>query len=167
MSALAPEGLAPSPPENAIQIVVTLPRAPKALDTNRRGSTKMGSGARATYRNECGTLVREAIQRWRQANPNAPRLSVPIWTRIIYGIQRYKSKMPDTTYKPRDAHNVHGPGKAIIDGMANVMSIDDCAKNVRDLGAEIDPLSEVVKLILWFTPLYNQTPPLSKEETHE
>ena len=57
------------PPADAVVIVVDLPRAPRALSPNKRGSTKSGSGARALYRDSCNVLVKAAVQEWRRANP--------------------------------------------------------------------------------------------------
>ena len=92
---------------------------------------------------------------------NAPGLDLPVWTRISYGTKRLsgiQGKL-DKTYLPTDAHNVHGPGKAIIDGMATAFKINDCQSNVRDLGAEVDKESTTVKLTLHFTPLKQTTQP--------
>lgn len=145
-----------APPEDAICITIKLPRAPRQCSSNRRGSSRNGARERAGYRKQCASEIALGIRAWRAENQDAPRLTTPIWTRITYGTASHATpaaRQIDRTLRPRDAHNVHGPGKIMIDGLADVFGIDDCQANVRDLGAEISKELDHVLLTLWFSPL--------------
>lgn len=149
------------PPDNAIRIEFRLPRAPRSLSPNRRGSTANGSRERATYREGCRMAIKADLQAWRKANPDAPGLDTPLWTRLRYGTKRLGAA--DTGYRPRDAHNAHGPGKAIIDALAATLGIDDCHANFKDLGAEIDPSEGQIVLTVYFTPSPSTSPHLPRK----